>query len=98
MLGPKGTAGQGKRVVSALAVQAGKEGKRLQKRLSAVNPEMIGVSWEQRESKYEEWMKAAIDNVRQLYLTEMRTSDGWRGLFMADAIRKSRVPILGILP
>jgi condensin complex subunit 2 len=57
------TAQPGKRVVSALAVQAGREGRRLGKRLSAVNPEMVGVSWEQRESKYEEWMKAAIDNV-----------------------------------
>jgi uncharacterized protein YidB (DUF937 family) len=53
----------GKRVVSALAMQAGREGRRQGKRLSAVNPEMVGVSWEQRESKYEEWMKAAIDNV-----------------------------------
>lgn len=48
-----------KRVVSALAVQAGKK----KGRLSAVNPEMVGVSWEQRESNYEEWMKVAIDNV-----------------------------------
>lgn len=57
-----GTGGGGKRTVSALTM-AGKEGRKLGKRLSAVNPEMVGVSWEQRESKYEEWMKAAIDNV-----------------------------------
>lgn len=49
--------GQGKRVVSALAMQ----GRR--KRLSAVNPEMPVISLEERQGNFEEWMKLATDNV-----------------------------------
>jgi condensin complex subunit 2 len=87
--GSTARAGQGKRIVSAVALGAvGKEGRRLGKRLSAVNPEMVGVSWEVRESKYEEWMKAAIDNVSSCCHWSLHQL----------TFRKSRSQIPGTLP
>ncbi|WVQ69054.1 uncharacterized protein L199_007266 [Kwoniella botswanensis] len=62
-----GTQGNGKRTVSALAVQQASSGgqtmaQRRAKRLSAVEPAQPVVSMEVMNTNFEEWMKLATDN------------------------------------